>query len=229
VAKDVDMEKMTKGDFSHLLGLPGFPEGKTVRRVLIGGARPENLTIYLAALAASAGFKVVVADGANAFDPYVVAKFARKEGIPEDELLKKIAVARGFTCHQVSTLVRERLEPMIPSGVAPFIVLLGPGNLFFDEDVPGEEAALLFRRMMVRVAEMSRKGFFFLMGQSFSKGNRQRSFLLRELADSADAVLKLKPEADTLQVVMDKPRMTLRKPWEAFEEFRQLMQGRPAG
>jgi len=219
--KDVNMERK-KGDFSRLLDLPGFPAGKTVRRVLIGGARPENLTIYLAALAASSGFKVVVADGANAFDPYVVAKFARKEGFPEDELLKKIAVARSFTCHQISTLVRERLEPMIPPGVAPFIVLLGPGNAFFDEDVPGEEAALLFRRMMARVVEMSRKGFFFLMSQSFSKGNRQRSFLLRELAGSADAVLKLKPEADTLQVVMDKPPMILRKPWEAFEEFKKL-------
>lgn len=218
----MDMER-TKGDFSHLLDLPGFPDGKPVRRVLIGGARPENLTIYLAALAASSGFKVVVADGANAFDPYVVAKFARKEGFPGDELLKKIAVARGFTCHQISTLVRERLEPMIPRGVAPFIVLLGPGNTFFDEDVPGEEAALLFRRMMDRVAEMSRKGFFFLMSQSFSKGNRQRSLLLRELAGSADAVLKLKPEADTLQVVMEKPRVTLRKPWEAFEEFKRLL------
>jgi hypothetical protein len=212
----------TKGDLLRLLDLPGFPAKRTVRRVLIGGARPENLTIYLAALAASSGFKVVVADGANAFDPYVVAKFARKEGFPEDELLKKIAVARGFTCHQISTLVRDRLEPMIPPGVAPFIVLLGPGNAFFDEDVPGEEAALLFRRMMTRVVEMSRKGFFFLMSQSFSKGNRQRSFLLRELAGSADAVLQLKPEADTLQVVMDKPRMILRKPWEAFEEFKKL-------
>ncbi len=215
----MNMER-TKGDFSHLLDFPGFPE--TVRRVLIGGARPEKLTVYLAALAASSGFKVMVADGANAFDPYVVAKFARKEGIPEEVLLKKIAVARGFTCHQISTLVRERLEPLIPSGVVPLIVLLGPGNTFFDEEVPVEEAALLFRRMMARVAEMSRKGIFFLMSQSFSKGNRQRSFLLRELAGSADAVLQLKPEADTLRLIMDKPRMAFRRPWETFEEFKKL-------
>jgi len=205
-----------------MLDFPGFPETKTVRRVLIEGGRPERLTVYLAARAASSGFKVMVADGANAFDPYVAAKFARKEGVPEEELLKKIAVARGFTCHQISTLVRERLEDAIPSGVVPLIVLLGPGNTFFDEEVPGEEAALLFRRMMAKGAEMSRRGFSFLMSQSLSKANRQRSFLLQELAGSADAVLKLKPEVDTLRLIMEKPRMALRKPWEAFEKFKEL-------
>src|SRR5512137_2655684 len=68
--KGVDMERKN-GDFFHLLDLPGFPVGKPVRRVLIAGARPESLTIYLSAFAAVQGFDVLVADGANAFDPYV--------------------------------------------------------------------------------------------------------------------------------------------------------------
>jgi hypothetical protein len=216
------IRKSIRGDFFPLLNLPGFPAGKNVRKALILGERPEKLTVYLSALAASLGVKVLVADGANAFDPYVVSKFARKEGIPPAELLKKISVARAFTCHQLATLIRERLDPLVPAGVGSLVVFLGPCTMFFDEDVPGEEAALLFRKTLAKVQEMGQKGVFFLMSQSFYKFNHRRSFLLRELVRFADAVLKLKSSAESLQVVLDKPPLALRKPWEVFEEFKKL-------
>jgi hypothetical protein len=216
------IRKSIRGDFFPLLNLPGFPAGKNVRKALILGERPEKLTVYLSALAASLGVKVLVADGANAFDPYVVSKFARKEGIPPAELLKKISVARAFTCHQLATLIRERLDPLVPAGVGSLVVFLGPCTMFFDEDVPGEEAALLFRKMMAKVQEMSQNGVFFLMSQSFHGFNKNRNFLLRELVRSADAVLKLKSSPDALEVVLDKPPLALRRPWEMFEEFKKL-------
>jgi hypothetical protein len=219
--KNMSIERAKK-DFFPLLDLPDLPAGKPVRRVLIAGSRPEGLTVYLSAFAAARGFEVLVADGANAFDPYIVSRFARKEGFPPDELLKKIWVARAFTCHQLATLVRERLETRASEEKASLVVLLGPCTLFSDEDVPGEEAALLFRKMLTSVRKMSQRGIFFLMSQSFAKTNQNRSFLLRELAGVAHAVLKLKSEAETLRVIMDKPPLTLRRPWGIFEEFRQL-------
>jgi hypothetical protein len=216
-----EVEK-TQGDFFPLLDVPGFPLGKVVRKALLVGERPADLAVYLAAFAASLGFKVLVADGANSFDPYVVSKFARKEGFPPEELLRRISVARAFTCHQLATLIRKRLEPFILPGTSPLVVFLGPCTVFFDEDVPGEEAALLFRRTMAKVEEMSRKGVFFLLSQSFSGFNKRRSFLLEELGRASDAVLKLKSSADVLQVALDKPRLALQRPWEVFEEFKKL-------
>jgi len=216
-----DIEKM-RGDFFPLLDVPGFPAGKPVRKALIVGERPESLTVYLSALAASLGFKVLVADGANSFDPYVISKFARKEGFQPDELLKKISIARAFTCHQLATLIRERLDPVIPPGISSLIVFLGPCTMFFDEDVPGEEAALLFRKTLAKVQEMSRKGIFFLMSQSFSGFNKRRSFLLRDLVSFSDAVLKLKSSSDALQAAWDKPPLALRRPWGIFEEFKKV-------
>jgi hypothetical protein len=217
----MNMERV-ENDFFPLLEVPDFPAGKPVRRVLIAGSRPEELTVYLSAFAAARGFEVLVADGANAFDPYIVSRFARKEGLPPEELLKKIRVARAFTCHQLATLVRERLETRMAEEKTSLVVLLGPATLFADEDVPGEEAALLFRKMLAGVRGMSRRGIFFLLSQSFSRTNRNRSFLLRELAGLAHAVLKLKPEAETLRVVLDKPPAALRRPWGIFEEFKKL-------
>jgi len=211
-----------RGNFFPLLGFPGFPAGKMVHKALIVGERSVSFTVYLSAFAAFRGFKVLVADGANAFDPYVVSKFARTEGFPPDELLKKISVARAFTCHQLVTLIRERLEPLVLPGTSCLVVFLGPCTMFFDEDVPGEEAALLFRKMMAKVQEMSQGGVFFLMSQPFHGFNKNRGFLLRELVRSADAVLKLKSSPDALQVVLDKPPLALRRPWEVFEEFKKL-------
>ena len=211
-----------RGNFFPLLGFPGFPAGKMVHKALIVGERSVSFTVYLSAFAAFRGFKVLVADGANAFDPYIISKFARTEGFPPDELLKRISVARAFTCHQLATLIRERLEPLVLPGASSLVVFLGPCTMFFDEDVPGEEAALLFRKMLAKIQEMSQNGVFFLMSQSFHGFNKNRSFLLRELVRSADAVLKLKSSPDALQVVLDKPPLALRRPWEMFEEFKKL-------
>jgi len=211
-----------EGDLFPFLDLPVFPPGKMVKKALILGERPEGLAVYLSAFAASLEFKVLVADGANAFDPYVVTKFARKEGLPLDELLKKIFVARAFTCHQLATLIRERLEPMILPGTSSLVILLGPCTMFFDEDVPGEEATLLFRKTLGTIQEMSQRGIFFLMSQSFSGFNKRRSFLLRELVGFSDAVLKLRSSPEALQVVLDKPPLRLPRPWEVFEEFKKL-------
>ncbi len=216
-----DLQK-ADGNFFPLLDVPGFPAGKPVRKALIMGEHPQDLTVYLGALAASLGYKVLVADGANAFDPYIVSKFARRNGFCPEALLKKIAVARAFTCHQLATLIRERLEPMVDPGIPPLILFLGPCTMFFDEDVRGEEAALLFRKTLAKVQEMSRRGVFFLMSQSFSGFNKKRSFLMRDLVNFTDTALQLKSSADTLQAVLDKPRLTFNRPWEVFEEFKRL-------
>jgi len=212
----------TRGDFFSWLDLPSSPVGKPVQKALIIGEQSEALTIYLSALAASLGFTVLVADGANAFDPYLVSRFARREGLPPQELLKKIWVARAFTCHQLTTLIRERLNPMIPPGASPLVTLLGPCTMFFDQEVPGEEAALLFRRMLAKVEEMSEKSFFFLMGQSFSGINRSRGFLLRELIQLSDTILKLNSSPHALQVVLHKPPLALQRRWEVFEQFKEI-------
>jgi hypothetical protein len=215
--------KRSRGKPSPFLDLPDLPGGKRVRTALVMGERAEALTIYLSSLAASRELQVLVADGANAFDPYLVSKFARREGFPPEELLRKIWVARAFTCHQLVTLIRERLDPMVPPEVPILISLLGPCTLFFDEDVPEKEATLLFRRMLTKIEEMSQEGISFLMSQSFCGFHRGRGFLLRELMRFSDAVLRLKSSSSSLQVTWDKPPLALRRPWEAFEQFKEIV------
>ena len=48
-------------------------------------------------------------DGANSFDPLLIAKIARRAGLIPEELLGRIHISRAFTCHQMEALVVERL------------------------------------------------------------------------------------------------------------------------
>jgi len=202
--------------------LPSFLTRRPIKKALIMGERPEKFAVYLAALAAFLGFRVLIADGANTFDPYLVSRFARRENLSPLVLLKKISIARAFTCHQFATLIQERLEPLLGPQTYSLVVLLGPGTMFFDEDVPGEEATFLFRQTLAKINQMAGEKVFFLLSQSRRGINQRRIFLLRELYRLADVVLKLKPAAEDGQIIFTKPPLTLPRPWEVFEEFKRL-------
>ncbi len=219
------MEEGEKEYFPLFRGWPNLPIKRSVKKTLIIGERPERFTIYLSALAAFLGFRVLVADGANTFDPYLVARFARKENLPPPLLLKKISIARAFTCHQLATLIQERLEPLLNPETYALVVLLGPGTMFFDEDVPGAEAAFLFRQTLAKINKMAGEKVFFLLSQSRRGINQRRIFFLRELQQMADVVLQLKPAAEDEEIIFAKPPLILRRPWKVFEEFKKLAIG----
>lgn len=216
------MRKEEQERFPLFLDLPSLITKKPITKTLIIGEKPERLTIYLSALAAFLGFRVLIADGANAFDPYLVSRFARKEKFPPAALLRKISIARAFTCHQFTTLIQERLEPLLSPETNSLIVLLGPGTMFFDEDVPGEEATFLFRQTLAKIDKLSKGRAFFLLSQSLRGINHRRVFLLRELFRLADVVLKLKLSREEKQIVLTKPPLPLPRPWRVFEEFKKL-------
>lgn len=216
------MEEGKREYFPLFRGLPSLLTRRPMKKALIMGERPERFAVYLSALAAFLGFRVLIADGANTFDPYLVSHFARRENLSPICLLKKISIARAFTCHQFATLIQERLEPLLCPETYSLVVLLGPGHMFFDEDVPGEEAAFLFRQTLAKINKMAGEKVFFLLSQSWQGINQRRIFLLRELYRVADVVLKLKSSAEDRQIIFTKPPCTLSQPWEVFEEFKRL-------
>ena len=148
----------------------------------------SGISSYLAGWMSGEGIDVIVLDGANGFDPYMVSSFARKALIPPERLLKKIRIARAFTCYQMATLV-ERLalllhqERAVPceSLPSPFrrltairqgkrgaagVILLGPITTFLDEDVPEREVEPLFERTLRKMEAMAEERIPFLLFQS---------------------------------------------------------------
>jgi hypothetical protein len=162
---------------------PVFP-----RKVLFWGDGVGGISSYVAGWMAGKGIDVILLDGANRFDPYMASSFARKAMIPPERLLKRIRIARAFTCYQMATLMGERLVSLVHArtvgaihactpecGVSahrhesplqkPWVILLGPITTFFDEDVPEREVRPLFERSLKRVEEIAMEGIPFFLFQ----------------------------------------------------------------
>jgi hypothetical protein len=165
------------------------------RKVLFWGDDAGGISSYVAGWMAGRGIDVILLDGANRFNPYVVSSFARNVLIPPEKLLRRIRIARAFTCYQMATLMGERLASLLHTrtvgeihactpecGVSarrhesplqrPWVILLGPLTTFFDEDVPEREVRPLFERSLRKVEGMVMGGTpFFLFQSSISPEN----------------------------------------------------------
>jgi len=162
------------------------------RKVLFWGDGAGGISSYVAGWMAGRGIDVILLDGANRFNPYVVSSFARNVLIPPEKLLRRIRIARAFTCYQMATLMGERLVSLLHArtvgaihactpecGVSarrhesplqrPWVILLGPLTTFFDEDVPEREVRPLFERSLRKIEGMVMEGTpFFLFQPSVS-------------------------------------------------------------
>ena len=105
---------------------------------------------------------LMVLDGANVFDPYLVAELSRKAGREPKELLRRIRVSRSFTCHQMLSLIRQ-VEKAAKQWNNPLLVLLGPLTAFYDESVPSYEAWTLFRSFQKELDRLTQAGFRLLL------------------------------------------------------------------
>jgi hypothetical protein len=139
------------------------------RKILFWGEGAGEISSYVAGWMAGQGIDVIVLDGANRFDPYMVSSFAKKVSVLPEDLLKKIRIARAFTCYQMATLVEERLvsllrqEGSIAQLHKPWVILLGPITTFLDEDVPEREVRPLFERVLRKVERMAMEGISFFL------------------------------------------------------------------
>jgi hypothetical protein len=99
------------------------------------------------------GDPVVLVDGANAFNPYLLADAARAQGLDLRHVLDAVRLSRVYTCHQLETLWSERLRPAIASFRPGAILCLGLLDPLYDEDVPATEAARIFRRLALAIRD----------------------------------------------------------------------------
>jgi len=196
------------------------------RKVLFCGERVGEIASYAAGWLAGKGIEVIVLDGANRFNPYTASSFARKAFIPPESLLKKIRIARAFTCYQMATMVGERLNDLLGQGGAivqserRWIILLGPITTFLDEDVPEREVRPLFERSLRKIEEMTQRGIPFLLIQPdsfsnpphppFAKGgmgglrNSKRTYLMKRLFQFAKEVWRIDLDDEGPKMILEK-------------------------
>lgn len=125
--------------------------------------------------------------GDNRFDPYAVARYAKRNGVRPKDALNSILIARAFTAYQLVELV-ERLRPQDSSSL---IVITGAVSSFLDEDISFVDAARLFYRVLWQIAELARSGMTLLLVQGQMPENTRRAYFLKDLCSTSDMALHL--------------------------------------
>jgi hypothetical protein len=111
--------------------------------------RPETprLFHYFLPRLLAEGKQVLCLDGANRFDPLLIARLARQRGIEAAEFNRHIRVARAFTCFQLTELL-VRVPRLLEKFVADALIVTALPDLYFDEDVRERDAGVAFRHAL---------------------------------------------------------------------------------
>lgn len=190
------------------LTLDGVPSSP--KKILFRGEGTGGIASYVAGWMAGKGMDVIVLDGANRFNPYITSSFARKALISPEKILKRIRIARAFTCYQMATLMGEQLPSLLDKertnskGGKPQVILLGPITTFLDEDVSEREIRPLFDRSLQKMEEMAVKKIPFFLFQSPVSPSSKRAYLMKRLSQFSDLVWKIDLDEQGARVVSEK-------------------------
>jgi hypothetical protein len=157
-----------------------------------------SLSLYFASWRLLQGDTVLLIDGANTFDPYLVGEIARRTKRPPRELLERIFVARAFTCHQMETLITERLEEAMEKVQSRIIILSGLLNTFYDEDVPTLEALRLLRKSLRKLKTLGERHLILALCPDPPARVSQRKSFLNLLKSQAQKVIETKHQGNNL-------------------------------
>jgi len=189
---------------------PPPPQARSA--LLWGDASVARVAMRTAAAAIDRGIAVAVIDGAMAFDVTVIAADAQARRVSPARFLRRIYIARAFTCHQVATLLCERLDPLLASQQVGFVILLGPCTTFFDENVPFKDAFLLFQRMLRKIAALCTRGPLLLMAQALDEYRTRRTLFARELVKAVELGIRVSTVEGRRHVQLVKPRHPRQSP-----------------
>ncbi len=144
---------------------------------------------------------VVFVDGGNSVDPHGIVRLAKRVGLARLDVLPRIRVARAFTCHQMATLVVDRLEDVVAEAGARLVVLSCLPELYLDEDVPYGEAHQLFLRSLRAVREVTaRHGTITVATNAGLAKLHRRRGIRRALYESADRTLRFQQRRQGLLI-----------------------------
>lgn len=141
------------------------------------------------------GKHVLCLDGANRFDPILIARFARRSGKDSSIFNQHIRVARAFTCFQLTELL-VRVPRMLREFPAEVVVVTALPDLYFDEDVREREAGVSFGRALEALQALARERLPVAVFSDASSFHTPRRIFFQRLAARADKVCRFSEQND---------------------------------
>jgi hypothetical protein len=172
------------------------------RRVTLYGTSDSSISMHYAAETACEKRPVIYICGDNRFNPYAIARLARRLHHRCEDALNRILVARAFTGFQFNELI-QRLKPDEASGP---VIVSGICSTFMDEDMSHNDAARLYYRALWRLAELADRGMSFLLCESQEIACARRAHFLNDLYKASNFIFRLNDERSyTLEMLQLSP------------------------
>ncbi len=178
---------------SHLQAKPWTLPARGLA-VFYGGPQVLRLSHYILPRALQAGQRALYLDGANRFDPLLLARLARRRGDSPAEWNSRIRVARAFTCFQLTELL-VRAPRLLQSFPADAVILTAMPELYFDEDVREADALSSFQRGLRALQQLAACRPVAVFSDPFSFATPRRK-LFQQVAARAAQVWKLAERED---------------------------------
>jgi hypothetical protein len=177
--------------------------------VLYGTSDSARLAHYFLPRVLLAGKRVLYLDGANRFDPLLIARFARHRSLAPTEFNRRIRVVRAFTCFQLTELLL-RVPKFLRALPADVLIVTAVPDLYFDEDVREREACTAFERALEGLRQVACPELAIgVFSDALSFQTPRRRFF-QKLTAQADSVLRIEMQADnclTFQSVKERPQL----------------------
>ncbi len=135
------------------------------------------------------GKRVLCLDGANRFDPLLLARFARQRGWDSSVFNSRLRVARAFTCFQLTELFAH-VPRVLRTFPADVVIVTAMPDLYFDEDVREREAAASFRQGLASLKMLTELSLLVAVFSDASSFPAQRQTLFQQLTAQASVVWK---------------------------------------
>jgi hypothetical protein len=132
-------------------------------------------------------------DGGMCANPYEIAKYARVMEIDQRETLEHIQISRAFTVYQLSTLLQDKLEPII-NKCKPRTLIIGMlPRLFLDPDVSTKESQILLKNILKKIRKLTQKYDLITVFTNLDSSYGFNLWNLRKLIHSnVDEVVRMK-------------------------------------
>jgi hypothetical protein len=162
--------------------------------VFYGCPQIQRLSYYFLPGAIAEGKRVLYLDGANGFDPLLLARLARQRGRAPSEFNNQVRIARAFTCFQLTELL-VRVPRLLKSFSADTVILTAMPELYFDEDVREADAISSFNQGLRAMRQLASRLPVAVFSDP-SAFDTQRRKLFERLKACADQVCKFAVRAD---------------------------------
>jgi hypothetical protein len=148
-----------------------------------------RLSLHAAAHALLNGSTIALVDGTNRFDAYFIAEFARRVSAKPEDLLKRIFIARSFTCYQMEATITDRLPEFLTKSNAKIAIIFGLLDTYYDEQAPMFEVVGSVKRVIAALQRLKQSNISVLLASRDVKlASKERNRLMPQLLGAMDQV-----------------------------------------